>query len=82
MSSLPFAGAEMPLAEQAPRAKAGTASVLAQLAGACARQTLCCKRPGGFVGSNNPFGFEVIDLRLSGLGGGSIPRRRMERFAR
>ena len=38
--------------EQAPRAKAGTASVLAQLAGACARQTLCCKRawetlPGG-----------------------------------
>ena len=70
--------------EQAPRAKAGTASVLAQLAGACARQTLCCKRAWETLWdcTNNPFGFEVIDLRLSGLAGRfDTAARRMERFA-
>lgn len=70
--------------EQAPRAKAGTASVLAQLAGACARQTLCCKRAWEALWdcTNNPFGFEVIDLRLSGLAGRfDTAARRMERFA-
>ena len=58
--------------------------MLAQLAGACARQTLCCKRAWETLWdcTNNPFGFEVIDLRLSGLAGRfDTAARRMERFA-
>ncbi|MFQ7727026.1 MAG: hypothetical protein ACLRI7_11760 [Ruthenibacterium lactatiformans] len=68
--------------EQAPRAKAGTASVLAQLAGACTADPVL-QAPGRLGDcTNNPFGFEVIDLRLSGLAGRfDTAARRMERFA-
>ena len=72
--------------ERAPHAKADDNALnLAELAMQCMKQTKCCRAAWASLWerTNKPYGFEVIDIRLSGLEGRfETAAHQMEKLAR